>query len=86
MLDLGSEVELTHLRNEVTFEGSLALDAETGEVNSIFGEGSGKPNEPEQEPLSEIVKELNDRFGLTLGEPDHFSLISLRSPGLPTPR
>ena len=27
-LDLGSEVELTHLRNEVTFEGSLSLDTE----------------------------------------------------------
>ena len=48
-LDLGSEVELTHLRSEVTFEGSLSLDAETGEVKSIFGEGRGKQNEPELE-------------------------------------
>jgi type I restriction enzyme R subunit len=69
-LDLGSEVELTHLRSEVTFEGSLSLDAETGEVTSIFGEGRGKQNEPELELLSEIVKELNDRFGLTLDERD----------------
>jgi type I restriction enzyme R subunit len=69
-LDLGSEVELTHLRSEVTYEGSLSLDAEIGEVKSIFGEGRGKQNEPELERLSEIVQELNDRFGLTLDERD----------------
>jgi type I restriction enzyme R subunit len=69
-LDLGSEVELTHLRSEVTFEGSLSPDAEAGEVNSIFGEGRGKQNEPDVEPLSQIVEELNQRFGLTLGEQD----------------
>jgi type I restriction enzyme R subunit len=69
-LDLGSEVELTHLRSEVTYEGSLSLDADTGEVKSIFGEGRGKQNDPELELLSEIVKELNDRFGLTLDERD----------------
>jgi len=69
-LDLGSEVELTHLRSEITFEGSLALDAETGEVISIFGEGKGKAQEPEKEPLSKIVDELNERFALNLGEAD----------------
>ena len=69
-LDLGSEVELTHLRSEVTFEGSLSLDAETGEVKSIFGEGRGNQNEPELELLSQIVDELNERFGLNLNEQD----------------
>ena len=69
-LDLGSEVELTHLRNEVTFEGSLSLDAETGEVKSMFGEGRGKQNEPELELLSQIIDELNERFGLNLNEQD----------------
>ena len=54
----------------MTYEGSLSLDADTGEVTSIFGEGRGKQNEPELELLSEIVKELNDRFGLTLDERD----------------
>ena len=63
-------MELTHLRSEVTFEGSLSLDADTGEVKSIFGEGRGKQNEPELELLSEIVHELNNRFGLTLDERD----------------
>ena len=69
-LDLGSEIELTHLRSEMTFEGSLALDAETGEVTSIFGEGKGKKQEPEKEPLSKIIDELNERFALNLGPAD----------------
>jgi len=69
-LDLGSEVELSHLRTEITFEGSLALDADTGEVISIFGEGKGKKAEPEKEPLSKIIDALNERFGLNLNDGD----------------
>ena len=69
-LDLGSEVELTHLRNEMTFEGSLSLSADTGEVRTIFGEGRGRQGELELEPLSQIVATLNERFGLNLDESD----------------
>ncbi len=69
-LDLGSEVELTHLRNEVTFEGSLSLTEEVGEVKSVFGDGSGRQHLPEMELLSEIVETLNERFGLELDEQD----------------
>jgi len=69
-LDLGAEVELTHLRTEMTFSGSLALDAEDGEVKAIYGEGRGPQAEAALEHLSEIVSELNDRFGLNLDERD----------------
>lgn len=69
-LDLGEEVELTHLRNERTFEGSLSLDAGAGEATSLFGEGAGRRTDPKLEHLSEIVDELNERFGLKLGERD----------------
>jgi len=69
-LDLGAEVELTHLRTEMSFEGSLALSAQAAEVKSIFGEGRGRQTELPLEPLSEIVSELNQRFGLNLDERD----------------
>jgi type I restriction enzyme R subunit len=69
-LDLGEEVALTHLRTEMTSEGSLSLDASTGLVKTVFGEGAGPENAPEQEPLSQIVDELNEKFGLTLTERD----------------
>jgi type I restriction enzyme R subunit len=69
-LDLGTEVELTHLKIEMTFEGSLSLDADHGEVKTIFGEGRGRQSDPQLERLSEIVDELNERFGLNLDERD----------------
>jgi len=69
-LDLGSEVELSHLRNEVTFSGSLSLTSDTGEVKAIYGTGGGKEHEPDIEPLSQIIEVLNERFGLELGEAD----------------
>ncbi|MHB8262318.1 MAG: type I restriction endonuclease subunit R [Acidimicrobiales bacterium] len=69
-LDLGTEVELTHLKTEMAFEGSLSLDADTGEVKTIFGEGAGRTTDRQLEYLSEIVDELNERFGLDLDERD----------------
>jgi hypothetical protein len=42
-LDLGTEVELTHLRHQMTFNGTLALASDVGEVRSFFGEGPGEP-------------------------------------------
>ncbi len=68
-LDLGDEVELTHLRNQITFSGSLSLESEVGEVRS-FGEGGGAQQELEPEHLSSIVEVLNERFGTSLTEVD----------------
>jgi type I restriction enzyme, R subunit len=62
-LDLGSDVELTHLRNEEISSGSIALDPDAhGEVSTIFS-GAGPQHQPEEEPLSKIISLLNERFG-----------------------
>lgn len=68
-VDLGSEIELTHLKMEQTFSGSVALDPETGEVQTVFS-GAGKQRDPDQTPLSQIIDTLNERFGLNLTEAD----------------
>ncbi len=68
-LDLGSEVELSHLKTEVTSEGALPLSADDREVKSFFGDGPGRRPE-DLEHLSEIVAELNERFGMDLDERD----------------
>ena len=68
-LDLGSEVELTHLKLAQTFEGSGSLEAGGGEVVAIFS-GKGPQHEAEQARLSQIVDVINDRFGLDLDETD----------------
>ena len=69
-LDLGAEVELTHLRHQMTFSGTLSLTAEEGEVRSFFGEGRGSQQELDMEHLSTIVEILNERFGTELTDVD----------------
>lgn len=69
-LDLGTEVELTHLRNQVTYSGSLSPASDVGEIRSFFGEGAGGQQELELERLSSIIDVLNERFGLDLTEAD----------------
>ena len=61
-IDLGSEVELTHLRHELTFEGSIELPGGEGEVTTIFS-GTGPAADPEHERLSQIIARINERFG-----------------------
>lgn len=77
-LDLGTEVELTHLQLEPAFEGSLSLKSDEGEVSAISdGHGPGT-EKPEASPLSRIVDNLNERYGLNLTESDklHFDGIA----------
>ena len=68
-LDLGSEVELTHLKIAQTFEGSGSLEEGSGEVVAIFS-GRGPEHALEAEHLSRIVEVINERFGLELGDAD----------------
>lgn len=73
-LDLGTEVELTHLRHQMTFNGKLALTSDIGEVQSFFGEGQGSQQELDLEHLSSIVELLNERFGTDLTDVDKLLL------------
>jgi type I restriction enzyme R subunit len=68
-LDLGAEVELTHLRIERTSEGSITPEKGVGELQAIYS-GRGPEAEERKEHLSRIVEVLNERFGMTLGTAD----------------
>lgn len=61
-VDLSGALELTHLRHEKQFEGSVALTAEEGEAVTIYS-GTGKATEPEPEPLSVIIDRINAAHG-----------------------
>lgn len=60
-VDLSGAVELTHLRNEQRFAGSVSLDGDGGDVTTPSGTGPG--HEPEPEPLSVIIDRLNQLHG-----------------------
>jgi hypothetical protein len=68
-LDLGAEVELTHLRLEQTSQGSISPERGIGELSSIYS-GAGKQADAEKERLSRIIDVVNERFGLQLGTAD----------------
>ena len=61
-IDLGSQVELTHLRNSQTFSGSASLEHGDAELSTVF-ESERHAQQPEESPLSTIVEILNERFG-----------------------
>ncbi len=68
-VDLGADIELTHLRLEKQFEGSVSLDSDTGEVRTIFS-GTGPQHEPEPESLSTIIERFNERYATDWSDAD----------------
>lgn len=66
-LDLGAEVELTQLKLERSFEGSVSLQAIEATVTTR-SDGLGPRQEPEPSPLSTIIERLNERFGTKWSE------------------
>lgn len=72
-IDLGDEVELSHLRQDMTFQGDIELTETDGEVRTII-DGTGRHTEPEPESLSAIIADLNERHGLNLTEADRLHL------------
>jgi type I restriction enzyme, R subunit len=78
-LDLGSEVELTHLRLEKTSEvQAITPDKGVGELTAIYS-GRGPEGEVEREHLSKIIEVLNERFGLKLGTVDQLFFDQLEA-------
>lgn len=70
-LDVGEDIELTHLRTE--FTGTHDLSLSNGEeviLPGFTGEGTGPIEPPKKAKLSEIVDSLNSKFGLGLGQAD----------------
>ena len=68
-IDISSEVELTHLRHDKIFEGSISLPGDEGEVQTIYS-GTGPLGDPDEELLSEIIARINERFGTDWTEED----------------
>jgi type I restriction enzyme R subunit len=75
-LDLGAEVELTYLRTEKTFTGSIELSDEAGEVSTMFS-GAGRQANAEEELLSAIIAKLNERFNTDFSDGDRVHLDAI---------
>jgi type I restriction enzyme R subunit len=65
-------------RIEQTHQGSASLAAGEGTVRAIF-DARGRQHEPDEAPLSEIIKLINERFGLNLDDSDRLLLEQYRA-------
>jgi type I restriction enzyme R subunit len=68
-VDIG-DADLSHFRLEFTGRHDVSLSAVGDRAVRGHAADGGGYREPELRPLSEIIKELNDRFGLDLGTAD----------------
>ncbi|MCP2342027.1 type I restriction endonuclease subunit R [Actinomadura rupiterrae] len=68
-VDIG-EVDLSHLRVENTGQRDVSLTPEGAELMKGFGDGSAGAKEPEKALLSELIDDLNTRFGADLTDDD----------------
>ena len=75
-LDLGGQVELTHLHQALTFEGRVELQPMPGELRAIYNPG-GERMAPEEAALSAIVQDVNLRYGLNLGKAHELHLEAM---------
>lgn len=72
-LDLGSDVELTHLRIEMKGEVNATLAAEDSADNPLSalpGSAAAAGGDPEKERLSAVISRLNERHALNLSLTD----------------
>lgn len=73
-IDISDEVNLDSLRIQKIGEMNLELEDRTGELAPISEGTGGGSGEEETEYLSEIIKKVNDRFGMNLSEEDKIRL------------
>ncbi len=76
-LEVLDAVDLDSFRIQKTYEGSVALEREDGELPAV-GEGTAGFNEEKTDLLSSIIKTLNDTHGLNLSEDDKVDMQSLK--------
>ncbi len=72
-MDLGDQVQMTHLRVTRTGDHDISLDRGGG-VLRAFAEGGPGGYEELLAPLSELIARLNERFGADLSEADRLHL------------
>jgi type I restriction enzyme R subunit len=72
-VDIG-EATLSHLRIDKVGEFDLALQPSGAHLIPGFSPDSGAAREVEERPLSEVIEELNERFGFDLSTSDQILL------------
>lgn len=71
-------IDLGSLRLQYIGKNNLSLETKVGELEPIYGEGSKIIKEEDKELLSEIIKKVNEVFGIELKDEDKVDLLSVK--------
>ena len=66
-LEVQQNIDMESYRLQQTGSGKISLPRQVGRLDPIRTMGRHAPSTEELEPLSQIIAELNERFGLSLG-------------------
>jgi type I restriction enzyme R subunit len=75
-VDIKDAIDLESLRIQYIADSRLSLENKRGELDPIT-DGSGKPPEEQNELLSEIIKRINDVFGIQITEEDALDIANV---------
>jgi len=68
--EVQEKIDIDSYRIQKTGEGEIDLESRVGKLRPMRSKTAHADSEEEIEPLSQIINELNERFGLNLG-PEH---------------
>jgi type I restriction enzyme R subunit len=68
--EVQQKIDIDSYRIQKTSSGKIQLDDHTGRLHPMTSKDLLGPSDEDLEPLSRIIQELNERFGLNLG-PEH---------------
>jgi len=74
-LEIQQNIDMESFRIQQTHRGEIAIERKTGLLDPQMARGRYEVPPDELEPLSRIIAELNERFGLNLG-PEHRLTLS----------
>jgi len=76
-VEIQQNIDMDSYRIEKVRNGRIGLDRGNGKVTPIPPEGIHFVPKEELEPLSQIIKELNDKFGTNFSEKDRVFIVQL---------
>lgn len=68
--EIQQNIDMESYRVRETYRGKISLDRGDGKIEPIGAKGSRAPGPDEVEALSQIIRELNERFGTDFSEED----------------
>lgn len=75
--EIQENIDMESLRVQRTFAGGLRLERGENRLEPLSERAAAGPRPEELEPLSEILRELNERYGSELGPEDRITLDRL---------